>query len=175
VTTNIPNVAKKEKSLRQTVEELVAATPSTIVPDGDYGDIRVSVSGTQYTVESAAGIIYLQNTATATQIQAALDSLTSGGVVQLAAGTYTLSAPLSISKSNTTLRGANQQSTVLVYTANPNLDILTIAGAGVTIEEISIYGSASPGNGAGSAGTAGTAGCTGAGAGCRTPTRNGSR
>jgi hypothetical protein len=155
VSTNIPNVAKKEKSLRQTIEEIVATTTTAGagLVDGDYGDVLVGGTGTTMTVETAAGIIFLQNTATTAQIQAALDSLTSGGVVVLAAGSYTLSATLYMSHSGLTLRGSGESATYL-YQLDRNKDCIVMECSYCTVEDLFISGT-NPAlvNGGGAAGT----------------------
>ncbi len=60
--------------------------------------------------------------ATASSIQSALDSCPSNQVVQLAAGTYTLSSKLRINRSGVTLRGAGMKKTIL--------DISNASGSG---------------------------------------------
>jgi len=58
--------------------------------------------------------------ATAAQINSAIAGCPSGQVVQLNAGTYTLGAGLSITKSNVTLRGAGPDQTQLRFTGSTN-------------------------------------------------------
>jgi hypothetical protein len=86
-------------------------------------------------------------------IQGALDALTGGGVIMLQPGTYTLTTPLTMRYANTVLRGSGKGVTRIVYTANPNLDIITQLGASCTIEDLGIYGASSPSNGAAVPGT----------------------
>lgn len=128
---------------------------SSRMPDGDYGDIRVSVSGTKLTVEAASDIIFLQNTATTAQIQAALDSLTHGGIVQLAPGDMTLTAGLILRNDGVRLRGSGGHLGVtnLFYTADANTDIITIKNSFCAVEDLTIVGASTYGNGYGAVGT----------------------
>ena len=123
--------------------------------DGDYGDVSVSGGGTVMTVDSAASTIYIQAGATAATIQVALDSLTTGGTVQLEVGDYTLTVGLTMSKTGLTLRGTSGPlgNTNLYYTADANTDIVTISAAFCTIENLTIRGSATYDNGYGAIGT----------------------
>src|SRR5206468_7937832 len=56
--------------------------------------------------------------ATAAQITNAVSACPSGQVVQLSAGTYTLTSPLELRTSNVTLRGAGADKTKLVFRVN---------------------------------------------------------
>lgn len=149
---NIPNVSKKEKSLTQTIEDILATSGASLL-DGDYGDIAVSAAGQVMTVEAAGSNIFLPAGSTATVIQAAMDSLTTGGTVWLAAGTYTLSAGLNFNYDGVTLRGAGPNYSKLYYTADANTDIITIKKSYCTVRDLFVSGSTTYGNGYGAVGT----------------------
>jgi hypothetical protein len=121
--------------------------------DGDYGDISASGGGTILRVESAAETIFLGAGSTAVEIQAALDSLLLGGIVWLAPGVYTLSVPLTMNNANLTLRGSGRTATVLVYTADPNQDIITETAPSCTVEHLAVWGSLTGTNGSATPGT----------------------
>jgi hypothetical protein len=124
--------------------------------DGDYGDVKVASSGSSWTVESVAETIYLPDTASASDINSAISSLTGGGVVFLAPGTYSLASGITVG-SNTvhgvTLRGSGKGVTILQYTADANTDIITIAGSFCTVEDLTVRGSSTGTNGSGAVGT----------------------
>lgn len=136
MTANIPNVSKKEKSLTQQVTDIVTSLSLTSFSDGDYGDVTVSGVSTHMNVDSAAGTIFLQNTATTAQIQAALNSFgAAGGVVQLAPGTYTgawISAPANAQNAGTGRMWLSVPTKVILRGSGTST-ILTIAcpGAGL--------------------------------------------
>lgn len=122
--------------------------------DGDYGDIEVSGTGGTLTVEEVAGTIYLQNTATTAEIQAALNSLTTGGVVHLEQGDYTLTSTLYLSHPGLTLRGSGKGITTLYYTADRNTDIIVMEHYYCSVEDLTVSGTnPSLVNGSGAAGT----------------------
>lgn len=90
-------------------------------------------------------------------IQAALDNLPSGrGTVYLGPGTWTLTAPLTMSEGQNII-GAGPGSTFIVYTADASLDIITITGGNCSLRDLGIYGCAVASSAVG-VGTAG-AGC----------------
>jgi hypothetical protein len=100
----VRKLTDRERTIREAVDRVntLGATPA----DGDFGDVAISGSGTVYRVESAANVLFVTSSA---EIQPALDSLTNGGVVWVAPGTFT--GDLTITKPNVTLRGGGLNST----------------------------------------------------------------
>ncbi len=68
--------------------------------------------------------------ATAAQINSAIAACPTGQVVFLAAGTYNLTAPISLTKSNVTLRGAGPTLTKLVFSTYTGYDYIEMSGTG---------------------------------------------
>lgn len=94
--------------------------------------------------------IYVDNV---TDLEAAVNAAVGGETICIAAGTYTLTGTLVLDVSNLRLVGAGKGNTILRYTADANTDLISIRHTNVTVEGLSLYGAASPANGAGAVGT----------------------
>ena len=123
-----------------------AASPGVV--DGDYGDI--SITGGVWTTDKAGGIEYVSTYA---ELTAAVTAMTSGGIIHIAPGTYTLTSTLTLPNANLTLRGSGKDVTTLRYTADYNTDIIRIRHGGIAIEDMTIQHGTTTGNGYGGVGS----------------------
>src|SRR6185295_9092556 len=68
--------------------------------------------------------------ATAAQINNAIANCPSGQVVMLSAGTYNLTAPINLTKSNVTLRGAGPSQTLLKFSGVGSYSYISMSMSG---------------------------------------------
>lgn len=67
-------------------------------------------------------------------IQGAINSAAIGDIIELGAGTHTVTATINVNKGNLTLRGVTNQTATVVYATNTdNTPVITIASSGITI------------------------------------------
>lgn len=67
-------------------------------------------------------------------IQGAINSAAIGDIIELGAGTHTVTATINVNKANLTLRGVTNQTATVVYATNTdNTPVITIASSGITI------------------------------------------
>jgi parallel beta-helix repeat protein len=106
--------------------------------DTNRADIRVN----SITVAGGSGYIPTDGTTDATSsINLALSSLTSGGRVQLPAGTFVISSPLILSNAYTTLEGSD--GTILSLAAASNSDMIQVRASWCQIKNITLNCNAS--------------------------------
>ncbi|MEK6642842.1 MAG: right-handed parallel beta-helix repeat-containing protein [Planctomycetota bacterium] len=67
-------------------------------------------------------------------IQTAINGAAIGDIIELGAGTHTVTATINVNKANLTLRGAGNLTAIVVYATNTdNTPVITIASSGITI------------------------------------------
>lgn len=125
---------------------------------GTYGHpLKTNGAGANPSWATVDETIYISAAdCTATNINAALASLTNGGgIVQLPAGDYEMDAAIVIGESGVTLRGAGRDATWLFYDNDFNTDIVTISDHQSGVEDMTISGQprADSNNGMGGVGT----------------------
>lgn len=124
-----------------------------VIGDGDKGDVEVSDLGNTWRVTHAANMTFLRDTSHPELIQTSLNELTTGGIVWLGPGTWTVTSTIYMSHPGLTLRGSGDGVTIVQYIADRNTDIIVQEHTSCSVEDMSVRGYDGLGNGLGAAGT----------------------